>query len=355
MTKKLFLLSFLLACLCVCGFANPGLAQDKMDHDVIAQLQSQGWKIVNEGVLTRELRPHEVEYFVFGVKGFTWKLEDLKMQYRRLQAAYRATPTAELKKAIANHRKEMGSTMKMIDRARTSEQQGLIDTPKESCTISFSYDATAGPKTTVQGLWADARSSFSASCAGFIGEVYAYGYAEVTVAGGPLTKAVTDGPRSGANVTAAAYSDLNGAPSCNSYAYSSVTSNNLNPSSYSKAATNYSCPPPVSPPDITISSGPVSIDLRTVSCKTVTWYSTVTGGTSPFSYSWKIDGYQYGTGSSLTTTICRGWGGGFTLEAKVTDYVNLWDSASRWVTVLEPTCSDPCTCPLAIAQPPVCY
>lgn len=353
MTRKLFLLSFLLVCLCVCGFANPGLAQDKMDHDVIAQLQGQGWTIVNEGVLKRELRPHEVEYFVFGVKGFTWKLEDLKMQYRRLQAAYRATPTAELKKAIANHRKEMGSTMKMIDRARTSEQQGLIDTPKESCTISFSYDASASYKATPQGLWADARSSFNANCAGFIGEVYAYAYAEVTVAGGPLTKAVTDGPRSGANVTAAAYSDLNGTPSCNSYAYSSVTSNNLNPSSYSKAATNYSCPPVIDPPVPTI-SGPTWVDLRTVFCKTVTWTSSVIKGTSPYTYSWTVDWSQNATSASFSMYVCRGWYGGFTLGLDVKDANNLTGSTARWIDVLEPTCTDPCTCPMALAQPIIC-
>jgi len=348
MTRKIFILSFLLVCLGVFGIASPGLAADRPNGDVISQLQSQGWTIVNDGVLKRELRAGEVEYFVFGVKGFTWKLDDLRMQYRRLEIAYRATPTAELKAAIANHRKEIGSTMRMIQRARSAEQQGLADLPKDSCQINFNYDAAASWKTGVQGVWAEGKAGFSATCPGFAGEVYAYAYAQVTVNGGPVTKTLTDGPRSGANVSAYAYADLNGGSPCESYAYASMTSSNLYPSSYSKAADNTLCPPQNLA--VAITSCPTLVDLRTVTCKSVTWTAAGSGGTGVYiSYTWTFDGYTYATTTtgSYTTTICRGdWSGGFTLGVTVKDSSNATASTSRWVSVLEPTCSDPCLCGL---------
>jgi len=307
------------------------------------------------------VRAGETEHFVFGVKGFTWKLNDLKMQYRRLEIAYRATPTTELKTAIANHRKEIGSTLRMIERARSAEQQGLTDLPKDSCTISFNYDAAASWKTNVQGVWAEGKAGFGATCPGFTGEVYAYALAETTVNGGPYSKAVTDGPRSGANVTAYAYADANGVPSCHSYAYGSMTSSNLYPSSYSKAADNYLCPPPFTLLTVSITSGPTSIDLRTVTCKSVTWGATASGGTGVYtSYTWTLDGYVYATTTtgSYTTSICRSdWGGGFTLGVTVKDSSNATASNSRWVSVFEPICSDPCICGLVstkAAIQPIC-
>jgi hypothetical protein len=342
MTRKLLLFSLLIG-LFVLGTPNVGFAREKTNGDVLGQLLQEGWTIVNEGVLRRELRPNEVEHFVFGSKGFTWKLQDLRAQYVVLQAKYRATPTSELKQAIANHRKAIASTMQMIRRAKAAEEQGLADDLKVSCTINFGYDGNASYKTNVQGVWAEGKANFGANCAGFTGEVYAYAYAQVTVNGGPLTKTVTDGPRSGANVSAYAYSDLNGGPSCESYAYGSMTSNNLNPSSYSKAAQNLSCPVVATPPAPLI-SGATSVDLRTVFCKSVTWTSTVSGGTTPFTYSWKVDGYQEGTGASFTKNVCRGWGGGFTLSLTVTDVLGLSGSNSRFVTVLESTCTDACLC-----------
>jgi hypothetical protein len=346
MARKIFLLSFLLLCLGVFGIAGPGFAADRANGDVISQLQSQGWTIVNDGVLKRELRAGEVEYFVFGVKGFTWKLNDLKMQYRRLEIAYRATPTAEIKAAIANHRKEIGSTLRMIELARGAEQQGLADLPKDSCTINFNYDAAASWKTAVQGVWAEGKAGFSATCPGFTGEVYAYALAETTVNGGPYSKTVTDGPRSSGNASAYAYADANGASPCHSYAYASMTSSNLNPSSYSKAAENFSCPPVISPLSVSITSGPTSIDLRTLTCKSVTWTAAGSGGNGVYTYTWTIDGSAYTTTTStFTTTICRGWGGGFTLGVTVRDSANTTPaSTSRWVSVLEPTCTNACLC-----------
>lgn len=353
MIRKTFPI-FLILCLSCLGLANPGIAQEKTDRDVIAQLQSEGWTIFNDGVLRRERRPNEVETFVFGVKGFNWKLQDLRAQYVKLQAAYQATPTPELKQTIANHRKEMASTMRMIQRARQAEKLGLVDDLKVSCTINFAYNATAGPRTDLQGTWGDGSASFSATCPGFSGEVYAYSTATVWVSGGPYNVAVTDGPRSGANVSARAYAQAAGGSPCDSYSYGSMTSNNLNPSSYSMAASNSTCTGP--PPNITINSGPYFIDLTSTFCRTVTWGSSVTGGTPGFTYSWTVNGYQMGTGSSLTMQVCQGdytYNGGFTLEARVTDSIARSDTDSRWISVWEPEpCNDPCyICPLKSVDP----
>jgi large repetitive protein len=56
-------------------------------------------------------------------------------------------------------------------------------------------------------------------------------------------------------------------------------------------------------PSVSISSTtPVAIS-GTI-CKTITWTSTVSGGTSPYSYAWKIDGVAAGSASSVSKTYC---------------------------------------------------
>jgi hypothetical protein len=54
------------------------------------------------------------------------------------------------------------------------------------------------------------------------------------------------------------------------------------------------------------------------SCRNVTWTSTVSGGTSPYSYQWKIGTTVVGTGSSYTKSVCRSQQPGFTLSLTVT-------------------------------------
>src|SRR5829696_4514879 len=115
MTKKCFLAVFML-CLSLLGSPRLTLAQDSpkaLDNDVLTQLQSEGWRIVKIGVLQRELRAGEVESFVFGPEGFTWKLQDLQRQVQKLQREVRIQPTPELRQAIAGYRKEIASTRKM--------------------------------------------------------------------------------------------------------------------------------------------------------------------------------------------------------------------------------------------------
>jgi len=303
--KKLFLASLML-CLSILGTTHPSLAQGAKarSNDPIAQMLRQGWKIVQDGVLQRDRGAHQVETFVFGSPGFAWKLQDLQNQLRNLRLAYLATPTPELRKTILSHRQEIASTQKMITLAQAAEAKGEALTEKVSCSINFGYSASASFLTSSQGVTGTASANFSSNCA-FYGEVYAYSYSTATVNGASTTQTLTDGPRSGASVTASAFTSQTGAPSCQSYAYASMTSSNLSPSSYSISATNNSCPATTTPPPVPTINGP-SYASAVDTCTTYTWTSSVSGGTLPLTYQWTWNGAAVGTGSSYSRSVCPG-------------------------------------------------
>lgn len=332
----------LIACLLVLvsmiGSAHLSAAQETKarSNDPIAQLLRQGWKIVQDGVLQRDRGVGQVETFVFGTAGFTWKLQDLQNQLRNLRLAYQANPTPELRKTILSHRQEIANTQKLIALAQAAEADGQspID-EKVSCSLSFTYDASAAALTSSQGVTASASASFTGSC-GFTGEVYAYSYSTAVVNGGSTTATLTDGPRSGANVTASSYTSQTGGPSCTSYAYASMTSSNLSPSSYTISATNTSCPAPPPPNVSPTINGTTFIDAY--SCTTTTWTSSVSGGTSPYSYSWTWNGTVVSTGSSYSRQVCPGinYSDTFnTLGLAVTDSASHSGSTSITVEVVK--------------------
>ena len=322
--KKLFLASLML-CLSILGTTHPSLAQGAKarSNDPIAQMLRQGWKIVQDGVLQRERGAHQVETFVFGSPGFAWKLQDLQNQLRNLRLAYLATPTPELRKTILSHRQEIASTQRMITLAQAAEAKGEALTEKVSCSINFGYSASASALTSSQGVTGTASANFSSNCA-FYGEVYAYSFSTATVNGASTTQTLTDGPRSGASVTASAFTSQTGLPSCQSYAYASMTSSNLSPSSYSISATNNSCPATTTPaPTVTI-NGP-SYASAVDTCTTYTWTSSVSGGTAPFTYQWTWNGTSVSTGSSYSRSVCPGLNYNDTFNTLV---VTVTDSAS---------------------------
>jgi hypothetical protein len=337
MLKKL-LLSLLVLCLAFLGTVRPSAA-DQVDRQTfdnpLAYLQAHGWKIVSDGVLQRERRAGEVETFVYGANGFTWKLQDLQSQLGMLRGLFKAHPDDDLRKAILNHRQEIAKTQELLERAKAAEEKGLAPVvPKDTCTITYTDNADAGYFTSVQGTWASANASFSNSCS-LSGDVYAYATATATVNGAPTTMTVSDGTRSGANVSASAYAYVYGGPSCSSYAYASVSSTSLNPSSYSQSASNSSCPLP-NPPTVSI-SGTSFVNLLGYACKTYTFTANVSGGVPGYSYQWYIDGYPDGTNSSTYSyTWC---GDNFndsytdTVSVSVTDSASQTGSASHNVNV----------------------
>ena len=361
MTKKLFL--SLVLCMSLLGTASPTLAQvDQVDQkageDTLAQLQREGWKIVKDGVLQRELVPGEVESFVFGVPGFVWKIQDMQRQLRKLQAELRANPTPELRKAIANHRKAIKNSQRALALARASEESGEeVDLSKVSCTINFSYDATAGKKTDVQGIWSSASASFGANCGGFSGQAYAYAFAKATVNGAETTETVTDGPRSGANVSATAYASRNGGAPCESYSFGEMVSYSLNPSSYSKSASHSGCslPPPTLQVSVSSNWGS-TISLQNGDCAYVTWTVNISGGTPGYSSSMYLDGYFVGNGTSYSDWICGQYSNSthwVTFEAHVTDSSSPTQSKQASHTTTVYNSNNSCTgrfCPIEPAQ-----
>lgn len=302
--KKCLLASLALLLLLLCN-PHPSRAQGP-SGDTLTQMQNEGWKIIQDGVLQRELRAGEVESFVFGVPGFVWKLQDLQKQLGNLQKVYRAHPTPELRRAIVNHRKEIANTRKALAQARLGEASGESNIEKVSCNINFAYDASASYGTSAQGTWGKASANFSSNCA-FSGEVYAYAYATATVNGGPVTMTVTDGPRSGASVSATVTATQNGASSCESYGYGSMTSYSLNPSSYSMTATNLDCPPVVTPLNASVTSNAPSttIDLYNSDCTTITWTTSASGGTAPYTSTMSVNGVSQGTRTTYSGSYCN--------------------------------------------------
>jgi hypothetical protein len=318
----------LLFCLAVVVSVHPGLAQDKSrSNDPIAQMQRAGWKIVQDGVMQRERGVGQVETFVFGSPGFVWKLQDLQSQLHNLRLAYQADPSPALRKTILSHRQEIANTQKMIAIAAAAEAEGENPIEKVTCSINFGYSATAGSLTASQGVTGTASANFSTSCTGitspFTGEVYAYSYSTASVAGAPTTQSLVDGPRTGANVTASAFTSQTGGPTCTSYAYASMTSS-ISSSAFSMAVTNTSCPAVATNPVPHI-TGLTFVNALTA-CTTTTWTASATGGTSPYTYSWTWNGGAVGTAASYSRTTCPT---GIASDTLNTLSLTAVDSASR--------------------------
>ena len=74
-----------------------------------------------------------------------------------------------------------------------------------------------------------------------------------------------------------------------------------------------------SPPfTVTINGSDYEYFAALGACRNVTWTSTVSGGTSPYTYQWKIGTTVVGTGSSYTRSVCRNQQPGFSLSLAVT-------------------------------------
>ena len=307
MTKRTFLAG-LLHCLSLLISAIPGLAQTERE-DALARMKRAGWTAVQEGVLQRHPESGEVETLVFGVEGFTWKLRDLRSQLQVLRREYEANPTPELRRAIASHRKLIASTQERIERARTAGAGGKSDVGERGCNLRFALDAQAAGKVDVQGTWAAASADFTVSeTCEQEGEVYAYAFAKTTVNGAPTTSTVTDGPRTGANVSASADAHRNGGSTCESYAYSSVTSDALYPSSYSTAKSNQSCSAASSPSalqaTITSNYGDSEVVVPEGECRTVHWTVSISGGTPFYTAQIYREGVFQKTGTSYSEQFC---------------------------------------------------
>jgi hypothetical protein len=354
MPKKSVLAAFLLF-LSLLAPLDRALAQ--IDNRDIGPRE--GWTRVQDGVLSRELRPNEIETFVYGIEGFTWKLQDLRSQLQVLRREFAAHPTPELRKTIASHRKAIASTLERIEQARNARAGGETKTSPfmplcdGSSVGSFTYDADAASKTQRQGVWANASVDYSpAPGCDYPGEVYAYAFAKTTVNGAATTATVTDGPRSGTYASANAEASRNGGFPCESYSYASVTTYSYdeltetpyNPISYSKSTVNESCPPPsplASPLQVSVTSDqPSTIILTGSLCVNITWTVNISGGTPAYrSKIYRND--VYGThGTNYSESLCGSqhlmpfYGNSLTIRADVIDSGGQSTSVFHTTTVI---------------------
>jgi hypothetical protein len=309
-----------------------------IESDVLAKMESEGWNVVKHGVLQRELRAGEVETFAYGVEGFRWKLQDLRNQLRDLRAMFQANPTPELRKVIRNHRKQIASTLAIIERARAAEARGLPGIAKGSCTFDLAFNADAGPRTDVQGTWASASSSFSASpeC-NYFGEVYARAEGSVWVNGSTTTQLFTDGYRYGSNVSASASVQLSGGSPCNSSGFSSVTSYTPNPQTYYKQVDNNSCTVPPPPLQVSVTSTHASsLTLYTGICLQISWSVSTSNGTPAYATKIYLNNVFKKNGTTYWEWICAPAPGvtqTYTLRADVTDSLGNTGSGSHTTTI----------------------
>ena len=333
MSRKWFL-SLVALSLSLLIDARPGLAAAETVGDPLTAMVQAGWKPVSDGVLQRSKGGNKVESLVTGVKGFTWKLRQLEAQLEILRSDFAENPTLDLRRAIAAQRKAVVSTKQLIQRLQANIAAGVTD-GKVSCSINFGYDSDAYPLGSSAGVGATASANFNSNCA-FSGEVYSYAYSKARSASGLLTELIkTDGPRSGANVSASAVSSVSGVTECYSHAESSMTTNSLNPSSYYIVDDNYSCPS--APLNVTVTNDwGTDVYVDGYDCAYINWTTSISGGSPAYSTAMYQNNVYMTSGTSFSNSFCgtnRSRIQTVTVSANVTDSVGQSQSASQVVTI----------------------
>lgn len=279
------------------------------------RMEAQGWTEISKGVFERWRGATKVEHLGFGRAGLAWHTGKLTRQLEGMMREHESYPSEDLAQAI-------DSLSVLIARSKTKLRrmpEGLSSATASSCS-SVSYGATADAfyRTKVQGVAAIADARFTNTC-GHSGDTYAYAYARATQNGTTTTLEQED-PHTGTSVTSHAEASLAGASApgipCYSTANAYVQSFTLG-IAYSTNDTNNLCPPPSTPLSVTINGSDFE-SFNAIECRNVTWTSTVSSGTSPYTYQWKYNGTNVGTGSSYTHSVCS-TDQDFTLTLTITD------------------------------------
>jgi hypothetical protein len=316
--------------------------------DRLDQMLAEGWQPIAPGVLERRTEGHRVETFAMGADGFTWVVRQTQSQLGMLLDQYREHPTPRLRKTIRSLEAEIAKLQSYASALPGDFSKAIA----EGCDFSYGAHADAYPTRPTQGVQADADAYFNNTC-NYTGDTYAYAYARATLNGVETTVTQTH-PNSGTNVSSAATASVAGNTNCYSYATGRVTSFDLG-ISYQTADENFICPADLR---ATI-NGPSSVIIYDYNCKTVTWTSTVSGGTPGYSYAWYIDGYFAGSGSSLSRTYC-GNGTTYTntenVSLTVTDSIGWTASDTHTTYIYFRVTIDPClTSPSEKALPQLPY
>jgi hypothetical protein len=250
-------------------------------------------------------RDTRVEHLAYGREGLAWTMGELKRRLQRLTQEYERFPSQELGDTIDNLKIKIASLrqeMRTLPEGMASYTEAV--TGPSCSSICYSATADAYPLTSSQGTGAIADAKFNSSC-GLVGNAYAYAYARAVAAGSQTTNIFEDpapGTRA-ASTSATSHAEVTapGSTDCYSEAYASIDST-VAGICYSTSDVNSNCPAP-QPTGVTI-GGPASVAISGTACQTVTWTTSVTGGTAPYTYAWTLNGAAAGSGSSLSTQYC---------------------------------------------------
>ena len=329
----------LVVCLTFFAVSRPGLA----GSDPTGSLQQEGWKLVAPGVLQRTLENNKVETLGFGAEGLRFKLDEMKAQYAFLRAELEHQPdNKELRKVIRAQRAEILRTAAALESAKSADGMGSL-TEKTSggldCTIKYGANLNAFHLTGGSpGVGATTEAFFNSNC-GQTGEVYALSYSKATGADNVVRTATHSDPtnqvpRYGGNVTASTSDTVVGVRDCYSKSYATVTSYDIGVT-YAQSVENWSCPNPL---NVSAYVDYSYVQLYGYDCQTVTWTAAVSGGNSPYSYSWTRNGYYLGSGPSYSEMFCgSNYNSSYGADATVTVTDNSSPSqsgsATGWVTI----------------------
>lgn len=266
-----------------------------------ARMKAAGWTEITPGVFERQRGATTIEHLGFGREGLAWQVGKLTRQLEAMMLEYESYPSEDLARGI-------DKLSVLIARSKTKLRhmpKGLSSITASSCSnVGYGATADAFYRTKVQGVAAIADARFTNTC-GHSGDTYAYAYARATQNGTTTTLEQED-PHTGTSVTSQAEAILAGASApgvpCYSTANAYVQSFALG-IAYSASDTNSLCPVPTTPLSVTINGSDFE-SFNAIECRNVTWTSTVSNGTSPYTYQWKYNGTNVGTGSSYTHSVC---------------------------------------------------
>ena len=306
------------------------------NQDLLEQMQREGWTVAAPGVLQRNLGHGKVETLGFGADGLRFKIQQMTEHLSLLRQDYANHPTPRVRKSIRTYKAEIARLTQALETAKSiDESEGLASLNDKAsggidCTIKYGAHVNAFPLSgSSQGVGATTDSYFNSNC-GQTGEVYAHAYSKATGADNVIRTATKTDPasgiRSGVNVTAAASNTVVGVRDCYSYSYATMTSYDIGVT-YSQSVNNYSCPAPVNPPTVSVSSNSANpLYIYEYNCATITWTASGSYGTSPYTYKWYNGSTYLGAGATYSKTFC---GNNTTYTQTYTITNNLTDSAGQ--------------------------
>ncbi|HWM94056.1 MAG TPA: PKD domain-containing protein [Thermoanaerobaculia bacterium] len=317
----------------------------KQAADLRTKMEAEGWQQISEAVFERQLGPGKVEHLGYGREGLAWTISKLTRQLESLMQEQESYPSEKLARIID----ELSVKISRAKRELRNMPMGLSSmtaalTGPSCSNICYSATADAFHLTNVQGVKAVAEAKFNSTC-GYSGDTYAYAYARATLNGTTNTVTQSD-PDSGTNIISSATATANGGSisgiPCRSEASSYAQSSALGISYSTSDLNSGTCPPPPVSLNVTI-NGSTYEYFTNFGCRNVTWTSTVSNGTAPYTYQWKIGTTVVGTASSYTKSVCGNQQPGFTLTLNVTDNNSATGSDTHNVQVYRDICEcGPC-------------